>query len=115
MKVLVYGGRNYNDWQTLFGELHKIHKVTPITEIISGKARGADYLGGSWTVANSIKLTEYLANWDRDGKAAGPIRNQQMLDEGKPDLVIAFPGGAGTKDMITRSKAQGFKVLEQIL
>jgi len=39
--------------------------------------------------------------WDELGKKAGPLRNQRMLDEGKPDLVVAFPGGGGTKDMVS--------------
>lgn len=45
-----------------------------------------------------------------NGKAAGPIRNQRMLDEGKPDLVVAFPGGRGTADMVRRAKAAGVPV-----
>lgn len=41
-----------------------------------------------------------MAEWDRLGRKAGPIRNQRMLDEGKPALVIAFPGGTGTAGMV---------------
>jgi DNA-binding MurR/RpiR family transcriptional regulator len=55
----------------------------------------------------------YPADWEAYGKAAGPIRNQRMLDEGKPDLVIAFsdlPTTSGTYDMIKRAKAAGIPV-----
>src|SRR5262249_16770583 len=45
--------------------------------------------------------------WDELGKKAGPLRNQRMLDEGKPDLVVAFPGGGGTKDMVRRAVQAG--------
>jgi len=54
----------------------------------------------------------FLANWRTHGKAAGPIRNQQMLDEGRPHLVVAFPGGTGTADMVRRAKAAGVPVME---
>jgi hypothetical protein len=57
---------------------------------------------------------EFSADWQKFGKAAGPIRNQQMLDEGKPDLVIAFhedlENSKGTQDMINRAKVQGVPV-----
>ena len=43
-------------------------------------------------------------DWKKYGKKAGPLRNQQMLEEGKPDLVVAFPGGNGTADMVRRAK-----------
>ncbi len=52
------------------------------------------------------------ADWDKFGKGAGPIRNQQMIDEGKPDLVVAFPGGTGTADMVKRAKKHGIEVIE---
>jgi hypothetical protein len=59
-----------------------------------------------------VRRSIYPADWTRHGKAAGPKRNQLMLDKEKPDLVIAFPGGKGTADMVARAKAQGFKVME---
>ena len=52
----------------------------------------------------------YPANWKKHGRAAGPIRNKQMLEEAKPDLVIAFPGGAGTANMVKQAREAGVKV-----
>jgi len=46
------------------------------------------------------------------GRAAGPVRNAQMLAEGKPDFVVAFPGGRGTADMCKQARARGVKVVE---
>lgn len=80
--------------------------------IISGKAKGADTVAIEWAVVNWCSWEEYPADWEQYGKAAGPIRNQRMLDEGKPDLVIAFPGGTGTADMVRRAKAAGIEVRE---
>ena len=54
----------------------------------------------------------YPADWDTHGRGAGPIRNKQMLEEGKPDLVIAFPGGKGTANMIGQAKEAGIPVRE---
>lgn len=59
---------------------------------------------------NGITALCFLANWGKFGNAAGPIRNAEMLSEGKPDLVLAFPGGAGTRDMINRSLKAGVTV-----
>lgn len=77
--------------------------------IIHGNARGADSLAGQWAALNKITQIAYPANWKRNGKSAGPIRNQLMLDEALPALVLAFPGGTGTADMIARAMKQGFK------
>ena len=57
-----------------------------------------------------IPVKTFEADWDRHGKAAGPIRNKQMLDEGKPDLVVAFEGGKGTANMIAQAEAAGVRV-----
>lgn len=84
----------------------------PNVHIISGEANGVDSVATDYAVVNWTGYSGYPANWDRDGKAAGPIRNQQMLDEGKPDLVIAFPGGKGTADMVRRAKLAGVEVIE---
>ena len=88
-----------------------IHSLYSITEIISGGARGADTLAEEWADENNIPKTIVKADWKTHGKAAGPIRNQQMLDL-KPNMVVAFPGGNGTADMVRRSKKANFEVIE---
>lgn len=110
MRVLVCGGRDYADKDKAFAVLDEIKP----TFIIEGGAKGADTLAWLWRRRNlpsECHLT-IEARWDRDGKAAGPIRNQRMLDEGAPDLVVAFPGGRGTSDMVRRAKRAGVKVIE---
>jgi hypothetical protein len=66
--------------------------------IIHGGAKGADTLADQWAITNWVKIEEYKPNWEKHGKAAGPIRNKQMLDEGKPDLVIALRKRYGEYD-----------------
>jgi hypothetical protein len=81
--------------------------------VIAGGARGADTLAVQEARARKppIPVRVYPADWRRHGKAAGPIRNQQMLDEGAPDLVLAFPGGGGTADMVRRARRAGLEVV----
>jgi hypothetical protein len=117
MRILVCGGRDYG---LTIEEKYKMHVILSEYKhiygdnfvIIHGVARGADSLSGKWAKANGIDVIEFPANWNKHGKRAGPIRNQQMLDEGKPNVVIAFRGGQGTADMVKRSKSQQFEVRE---
>ena len=81
-------------------------------EIIAGGATGADTVAIEWAVVNWCKFKEYEAEWDKYGKAAGHIRNKQMLEEGKPDIVIAFPGGKGTENMKAQARLAGVQVME---
>lgn len=117
MRILVCGGRDFTDWKFVHKWLYdyctkNFNWPTAYPEIISGMARGVDTIAANWARDNWIPVHEFPADWKTHGKAAGFIRNQQMLDEGKPDLVVAFPGGAGTADMIHRAKKAGVRVIE---
>lgn len=103
--VLVCGGRDYQNWDHVNGYLTRMHARIPITCIIQGGARGADALAKRWAQEHDVKCWTFEADWAGHGKAAGAIRNQEMLTVGKPDLVVAFPGGKGTLDMIARARA----------
>lgn len=104
-RVLVCGGRDYEDRGSLFKVLDAAHYYNPFECLIHGAARGADTLAGDWALARDVLCNAYPADWEKDGRSAGPVRNQRMLDQGKPDMVIAFPGGRGTADMIRRAEA----------
>lgn len=111
MRVLVCGGRDYTDRRRVFEVLDGKHAETPIATIIEGGALGADRSGYAWACARNIEVETYPADWEKHGKRAGPIRNAMMLTEGKPDLVIAFPGGRGTADMVRRAQSAGIPVI----
>lgn len=81
-------------------------------ELISGMARGADSLAVLYAKTYGLKLHEFPADWKRYKGGAGPIRNQQMIDQGKPNRAMGFPGGVGTKDMLARLKFEGIPVEE---
>jgi len=111
MRVLVCGGRDYSDEFAVFGALDALRRRHGRLTIIQGGAPGADALARKWaSIQTSTHLINEPADWEAHGRAAGPIRNQRMLDEHKPDLVLAFPGGRGTADMVRRAKAAGVKV-----
>ena len=112
MKVLVCGGRRYKDALTLGSWLGGIHKDSPITEIIEGGATGADDLARKFGEFQKIPVRTFRADWKALGNSAGPVRNRQMLEEGKPDLVVAFPGGNGTANMVDQARKAGVRVLE---
>lgn len=111
MKVLVCGGRDYADAQEMLRALREL--VPRFDHLIHGGARGADLLAARIGRMLKMRVTAYRADWERHGKAAGAIRNQRMLDEGKPNLVVAFPGGRGTLDMVRRARAAGLEVREE--
>ena len=92
--------------------LSRVDRKHGIATVIHGGARGADTVAARWAEAHSLEVVKFPADWQRHGRAAGGIRNQQMLDEGHPDAVVAFPGGVGTADMVRRAKAAGLPVWE---
>lgn len=112
MRVLVCGGRKYGDRKRILITLRSMHLCTPITCIIEGGADGADRHAHAAGLELGIKIETYSADWKTHGTAGGPIRNQQMIDEGKPDVVVAFPGGKGTASMVSIARKAGVKVIE---
>lgn len=96
-------------WYT---EMDQYGNWLPTVKIIAGEAKGIDQEAIEYAIINWTDYQGFPADWKKYGRKAGPIRNQQMLDEGKPDLVIAFPGGKGTADMVRRAKKAGVEVIE---
>ena len=110
MKIIVCGGRDYEDYETLTRVLDGVHQRNTVTMLIEGGAKGADAHAATWADNNGIPRVTCNANWKYHGKKAGPVRNKVMLSL-NPDGVVAFPGGIGTAGMIELAKAAGVKVL----
>jgi predicted Rossmann-fold nucleotide-binding protein len=110
MRVLVCGGRGYDDREAVFGALHDLAEKHGWLTIIEGGAYGADRLARDWATSCYHGLVTVPADWQKHGTAAGPIRNTQMLMNAKPDLVLAFPGGRGTSDMVEKASIAGIEV-----
>ena len=108
MKILVTGSRHRPiiDVQNVLDRY-----ADAVSEIIVGDATGADEAAREWAHNNSVKCSEFKADWKTDGKAAGPLRNQRMVDYGA-DLCLAFPmdGSRGTWDCVNRARKAGVTV-----
>lgn len=114
MRVLVCGGRDFDKRSIVFGALDAIHRVTPVTLVATGGARGADWLAEQWADVNRVPLIVMEADWGTYGKKAGPVRNEALLRATKPDLVLHAPGGRGTADMLRRAKAAGVETRQMV-
>jgi hypothetical protein len=111
VRLLVCGGRDFADRSLLFRHLDALHAERPVTVVIDGGARGADELAGQWAEARGIEHLRFPADWERHGRSAGPRRNHRMLVEGMPHLVVAFPGGRGTANMLKQAAQAGVKTM----
>ena len=112
MRLLVCGGRDFADRAMVDSWLDFLHYQVQIDVLIHGNASGADSLAAQWAERHQVKVEPFPADWERHGRAAGPIRNERMIRYGKPDLVLAFPGGRGTANMIDNAHAAGISVTE---
>ena len=111
MKVLVTGGRKFDDRDWLWAGLDLLSEtIGGITEIIEGGAMGADVRAHEWALRRGVNATTVEALWDIHGKSAGYIRNSEMADL-KPDFVLACPGGKGTTNMVDIANKRGIKVI----
>jgi YspA, cpYpsA-related SLOG family len=107
-RVLVCGGRDYADYNAV---LQQVRLLGSQVVVVHGAARGADTLAGMAAKELGLAVEVHPARWAEFGKAAGHIRNQEMLDSGV-DLVLAFPGGRGTENMKRIARAAGVQVVE---
>lgn len=95
--------------------LSEIHGAgEPFTCLITGAAYGADTLAAEWATRSGVQVVSCPANWSVYGKGAGHVRNRRMLELG-PDLVVAFPGGRGTADMIRQATSAGVKTIAVVV
>lgn len=112
MRVLVCGGRDFRDFEFLSKTLNAVIAGKEIDVVLHGGARGADTMADNWARRLGLRVKVFPAAWKQYGNAAGPKRNQEMLDYGKPDLVVAFPGGKGTANMVKQARNAGVEVIE---
>lgn len=112
MRILVCGGRAYQDTLAVDRALAALREKHGIEAIVHGDAPGADTIGAKWAEMNGIPDEPWRADWKRYGDSAGPIRNSRMLAFGRVDAVVAFPGGSGTADLTRKATGVGFPVWE---
>lgn len=114
-RILVCGGRSFRDTDLLEATLEQELAASPTgLTIVHGGASGADAIANAWAWGKrakglNVRAEPHPADWARYGKAAGPIRNGEMVDS-TPDLVLAFQGGDGTADCVRQAQAAGLEV-----
>jgi hypothetical protein len=112
MRVLICGGRDFHNPKLVKAELDRLHGERKFSLVITGAASGADQSADAWAQSRCLDRVIFPANWRGFGKGAGPRRNAIMLEIGNPALVVAFPGGRGTADMVAKARFIGVEVTE---
>ncbi len=113
MRVLVCGGRDGQDEDYVDKTLDRLLATRgPFERLMHGDARGVDKMAGKWARAHGVLEWDFLPEWHRVDAHDGEGRNQRMIAECAPDLVIAFPGGVGTESMIEAARAAAIEVVE---
>lgn len=128
MIVLVTGGRKYSNFWGIWRTLDRLHAERKFTKLVHGKGGQTDMSADAWAKNHGVPVQPYPANWEDisrpdavictrpDGTKydakQGTNRNQQMLDDEEVELVVAFPGGKGTGDMVNRARRAGVEVIE---
>ena len=109
MRVIVAGSRGYTNKEYVYKVLDKVYQKRKDIEIVTGLAKGPDTYGKEWAIENGVPYHEFPANWDKYGKQAGYLRNQEMAYFS--DMLIAFHlNSRGTAHMINIANEEGLKV-----
>jgi len=103
MKVIIAGGRKYNDYDSLKKYCDYILQNSNDIEIVCGTAYGADKLGEQYGIENEFKIKYFKPDWDKFGKSAGFIRNDEMAKYGDAAIVFWDGKSKGSKHMIDLS------------
>lgn len=110
-RVMVCGGRHYGDRESVRRAIDR--RTSPVDELVCGGCSGADELCAAYALSRGMKVEVHRADWDRHGRAAGPIRNREMARSGI-DLCIAFPGRKGTRNAVDECIDAGVNVVRYV-
>lgn len=111
MIIAVTGGRDFNDRAWVMWALDRASSGLDDVQLVVGDASGVDTWARLWALERGHQVRVFVADWSTHGRAAGPIRNREMLDQGRPELLVAFPGGRGTADCIRAARERLIPVL----
>jgi hypothetical protein len=118
IRVVVAGSRFSKDKEFVWASLDLIHAERNIVRLAHGDCDGADKLARDWAISRGIDVRGYPVDWrqfpfgDPRQRALGPQRNALMLKTEHPDLVITFPGGKGTRNLLKQAEQLGLNILE---
>lgn len=101
MKLAIVSTRTFNNYELMKKSLSDL---TGVELVISGEAPGADQLGKRWAQENGIEYVGFVADWDKHGKAAGPIRNEFII-KACTHVVLFWDGkSTGTANALSLAK-----------
>ena len=110
-RIIVCGGRDFNDYELFRKNMDEIMAEYPEVELVSGHARGADMFAERYASEHNVPIAVFKADWEKYGRAAGPIRNRKMLEYALEEdaVVIAFWDGEsrGTRNMVSQAEKAG--------
>lgn len=106
-KIIIAGTRTFNDYNLLESKLDFYLSKKSDIEIVSGTCYGTDLLGEQYAIKHNLPVKRFLANWNKYGRSAGPIRNAQMADYADACIVFWDGKSKGTKSMINLAKQKG--------
>lgn len=112
MRLLICGGRHYDDADTIRRELDAAHGIEPLTVLIHGGLAGIGTAAEAWAREHNVHVVRYPPNWTLLGNKAEAHRNAFMLTDSRPGMIIAFPGGRDTAELVRMARAAGLPVLQ---
>jgi hypothetical protein len=110
MRIIVCGGSHSEYSSAVAFELNQLHKRRPVRVLIHGGSQGVCVAAEEWARLNGVSIVRYPPNWVLFGKKAEAVRNAFMLEDSRPDLVMTFPGGRCTADLMRRALGLGLAV-----
>lgn len=110
MRLLICGGRHYDDAATICRELDRLHGGQPIDVLIHGGLVAIGTVAEAWARQHNVHVVRYPPNWTLLGAKAEARRNAFMLADSRPDFLLAFPGGRDTADLVRMARAAGLPV-----
>ena len=108
MRTIIAGSRDVTDYEKVTVAVKLSGFV--ITEVVSGGARGVDTLGEQYAKEHSLSCKRFPADWSKYGRAAGPIRNEQMAEYAEALVALPVKTSKGTRHMIKAATARGLRV-----
>ena len=112
--LCVTGGREFTDSKLVWDKLDVANSHQLVDALVNGGARGVDTFARNWALDRRIDIIDVPAIWDNYGKSAGPRRNRLMARLIAPhiSMLVAFPGGVGTANMIANARQLKIAVFE---
>ncbi len=112
MRLIIAGGRHFDDVALIRAALARAHAIRPITVLIHGGSGALGITSEDWAREMRLHVVRYPANWREFGKRAEAIRNAFMIEDSRPDMVLALPGGNDTADLIANAARVGLPVID---